>query len=174
MALHIKNTWQWKLLMFLTGYHKINHVHDITISIQGDIVWHVTKFALLSNIHLYMHWFMTLHWRHNDHVGVSNHQPRGCLLNRLFRRRWKKISKLRVTGLCVGYSPVPVNSPHKGPVTRKMFPFDDVIVICSVRNYSRIYIVSWLPNIAHNYLRIRLRYRLSFVCHTHQIFLYLY
>ena len=27
----------------------------------------------------------------------------------------------------------PVNSPHKGPVTRKMFPFDDVIMLsCSV------------------------------------------
>ena len=25
----------------------------------------------------------------------------------------------------------PVNSPHKGPVTRKMFPFDDVIMICT-------------------------------------------
>ena len=24
----------------------------------------------------------------------------------------------------------PVNSPHKGPVTRKLFPFDDVIMIC--------------------------------------------
>ena len=24
----------------------------------------------------------------------------------------------------------PVNSPHKGPVTRKMFPFDDVIMSC--------------------------------------------
>ena len=24
----------------------------------------------------------------------------------------------------------PVNSPHKWPVTRKMFPFDDVIMIC--------------------------------------------
>ena len=24
----------------------------------------------------------------------------------------------------------PVNSPHKGPVTRKMFPFDDVIMCC--------------------------------------------
>ena len=35
---------------------------------------------------------------------------------------------LRVTGLCVGNSPGPVNSPHKGPVTRKMFPFDDVIM----------------------------------------------
>ena len=71
----------------------------------------------------------TLRWRHNDHAGVSNHRPHGCLLNRLFRRRSKKTSKLRVTGLCVGNSPGPVNSPHKGPVTRNMFPFDDVIMI---------------------------------------------
>ena len=70
----------------------------------------------------------TLWWRHNDHDGVSNHQPHECLLNCLFRRRSKKTSKLRVTGLCVGNSPGPVNSPHKGPVTRKMFPFDDVIM----------------------------------------------
>ena len=70
----------------------------------------------------------SLRWRHNDHDSVSNHQPHGCLLNRLFRRRSKKTSKLRVTGLCVGNSPGPVNSPHKGPVTRKMFPFDDVIM----------------------------------------------
>ena len=34
------------------------------------------------------------------------HQPHDCLLNRLFRRRSKKISKLRVTGLCAGNSPV--------------------------------------------------------------------
>ena len=27
-----------------------------------------------------------------------------------------------------GNSPGPVNSPHKGPVTRKMIPFDDVIM----------------------------------------------
>ena len=70
----------------------------------------------------------TLHWRHNDHDGVSNHQPHGCLLNCLFRRRSNNTSKLRVTGLCVGNSPGPVNSPHKGPVTLKMFPFDDVIM----------------------------------------------
>ena len=69
-----------------------------------------------------------LQWRHNDHNGVSNHQPHGCLLNCLFRRRSEKTSKLRVTGLCVWNSPGPVNSPHKGPVTRKMFPFDDVIM----------------------------------------------
>ena len=61
-------------------------------------------------------------WRHNEHEGVSNHQPYDCLLNRLFRRRSTKTSKLRVTGPCKG------NSPHKGPVTRKMFTFDDVIM----------------------------------------------
>ena len=48
----------------------------------------------------------TLLWRHNGHDGLSNHQSRHCLLNRIFRRRSKKTSKLRVTGLCVGNSPV--------------------------------------------------------------------
>ena len=43
-------------------------------------------------------------WRHNGHDGVSNHQPHDCFLNRLFRRRSKKTSKLRVTGLCAGNS----------------------------------------------------------------------
>ena len=49
--------------------------------------------------------YRALRWRHNDHAGVSNHQPHGCLLNRLFRRKSKITSKLRVTGLCVGNSP---------------------------------------------------------------------
>ena len=48
----------------------------------------------------------TLRWRHNERDGVSNHQPHDCLLNRLFGRRLKKTSKLRVTGLCAGNSPV--------------------------------------------------------------------
>ena len=65
---------------------------------------------------------LTLRWRHNGRDGTSNHQPRDCLLNSLFRRRSKQTSKLRVTDLCAG------NSPHKGPVKRKMFPFDDVIM----------------------------------------------
>ena len=44
-------------------------------------------------------------WRHNGHDSVSNHLPHDCLPNRLFRRRSKKTSKLRVTVLCVGNSP---------------------------------------------------------------------
>ena len=52
----------------------------------------------------------TLQWRHNGHDSVSNHQPHDCLLNRLFRHRSKKTSKLRVTGLCVGNSPAQMAS----------------------------------------------------------------
>ena len=69
-----------------------------------------------------------LQWRHNGRNSVSIHQPHDCLLNRLFRRRSKKTSKLRVTGLCVGIHRWPVNSPHKWLVTRKMFPFNDVFI----------------------------------------------
>ena len=83
----------------------------------------------MGKLKTYSPTYCTLRWRHNDQAGVSNHQPYGCLLNRLFRRRSKETSKLRVTGLCAVNSPGPVNSPHKGPVTRKMFPFDDVIMI---------------------------------------------
>ena len=68
-------------------------------------------------------------WRHNGRDGVSNHQHHDCLLNSSFRCRSKKTSKLRVTGICAGNSPVsPVDSPHKWPVTRKMLPFDDIIM----------------------------------------------
>ena len=78
----------------------------------------------------------TLQWRHNECNGISNHRRLACLLNGLFGHRSKKISKLHVTGLCAGNSPVfvlgihrgLVNSPHKGPVMQKMFPFDDVIM----------------------------------------------
>ena len=55
---------------------------------------------------IWPHWTTTLQWRHNGHDCVSNHQPHDCLLNRLFRRRLKKTSKLRITGPCAGNSPL--------------------------------------------------------------------
>ena len=77
----------------------------------------------------------TLQWRHNESDGVSNLRCLDCLLNPLFRRRSKKTSKLRVTGLCEGNPPVTGEVPAvigefpaQKPVTRNMFPFDDVIM----------------------------------------------
>ena len=92
------------------------------------------------------------HWRRNGRDGVLNYQLHHCLPNRLFRRRSKKASKVRVTGLC-GNQRWPVNSPHKWPVTRKMFLFDDVIM-CEwyIPGSTRIRFVSpsWLSHDLHN------------------------
>ena len=70
----------------------------------------------------------TLQWRHNGCDGVSNHKPHDCLPNRLFRRRSKKTSKLRVTGLCAGNSPVIGELPTQMASNTDLIWFDDVIM----------------------------------------------
>ena len=44
------------------------------------------------------------------------------------RRRWKKHQSSASVAFMRGIHRWPVNSPHKGPVTCKVFPFDDVIM----------------------------------------------
>ena len=75
---------------------------------------------------LHSEWNKTLHY--NDVImGVIafKHQPREFLLNRLFgadqRKHQNSASLAFVHRRAVNY-------PHKGPVTRKMFPFGDVIM----------------------------------------------
>ena len=51
------------------------------------------------------HTHTPLQWRRNEQDGVSNYQPHDYFLNRLFRRRSKKTSKIRVTGLCDRWIP---------------------------------------------------------------------
>ena len=81
-------------------------------------------------------WTGALLWRHNERDGDSNQRPPDCLLNSLIRSNSKKTPKIRVTGLCeVTVHRWPVNSPHKGTVTRKIFPFDDVIMFIAVWRY---------------------------------------
>ena len=65
--------------------------------------YEMSNFILVNN---YQYNALPLRWRYNGRDSVSNHQPRDCLLNHLFRRRSKKTSKRRVTGLCAGNSPV--------------------------------------------------------------------
>ena len=69
-----------------------------------------------------------LQWRLNGCDGVSNHQPHHCSLNRLFRRRSKKTSKLCITGLCAGNSPLTGEFPAQMAGNAEMFLFDDVIM----------------------------------------------
>ena len=62
-----------------------------------DVLWFILVFFKGSN---------SQYFSIDSVYGVSNHTPHDWLLNRLFRRRSKKTSKLSVTGLCEGNSPV--------------------------------------------------------------------
>ena len=58
-------------------------------------------------------WYDPLQWHHNERHGISYRQPHNCLLHCLFRHRSKKMSKLHVTGLCAGNSPVTSEFPTR-------------------------------------------------------------
>ena len=135
--------WSKQEMLYNGRYPRLTPAHtwvNLALIVDGYLP-HIVVFEqhAFYDMGIFCH---TLLWRHNGLDSVSNHQPYDCLLKRLFRRRSKKTSKLRVTGLCEGNSPV--NSPHKGPVTRKMFRFDDVImfvfvmVVLSVSQWNNV------------------------------------
>ena len=86
----------------------------------------IQSLCLTQNI--LVNWSSSLRWRRNGHDSVSNHQPRYCLLNRFFGCISKKHQSSASLAFVRGIHRGPVNSPHKWPVTRKIFPFDDVIM----------------------------------------------
>ena len=73
--------------------------------------WPWQRDTMMDSFMMQVLWniYLTFQWRHNGHDSFSNHKPHDCLLSRLFsrlfRRRSKETSKLRVTGLCGGNSP---------------------------------------------------------------------
>ena len=104
--------WQEVFSLLLPNWCKRFEVKYLIIMIKVSRTWVgwvcewkiATAAASIQPIINYCVCF-SLRWRQNGRDSVSNHQPYDCLLNRLFRRRWKKISKLRITGLCAGNSP---------------------------------------------------------------------
>ena len=64
-----------------------------------------TKYMMINVLSITEH-ENSLQWRQNEHDGLSNHQPHDCLLNHSFMCRSKTTSKIRVTGICAGNSPV--------------------------------------------------------------------
>ena len=66
-----------------------------------------------------------------------------CLLNHLYRRRSKKTSKLRVTDLCEGNSPVTDEFPaQRAGNAEKVLPVDDVIMIVMASENGNIFCVT--------------------------------
>ena len=87
---------------------------------KASPIWSVEDYVIVAArlqiwLHLKIQLITVIMWsicaetqqegRPRHYCDISNHQAHDCLLNR-FRRRRKKTSKLRVTGLCAGNSPV--------------------------------------------------------------------
>ena len=70
----------------------------------------------------------SLQWRHNERNGVPNHQRYEPFNQAQIKKHQSSASLANVRGI----RRWSVNSPYKGPVTRKMFPFNDVIMIRNV------------------------------------------
>ena len=73
-------------------------------------------------------WLISLRWRHNGAI-ASQITCLTIVYSTVYsdanqRKHQSSVSLAFVRGIHRG----PVNSPHKGPVTRKMYPFDDVIM----------------------------------------------
>ena len=115
---------QWNLNRSLCTFLPVNAYENV-VGKMGAIlprplcVSHLTLTSYLSgpkilqdpHVSRYRYKSFSLQWRHNEHDGISNHRRLDYLLNRLFGRRSKKTSKLRVSGLCEGNSPVPGEFP---------------------------------------------------------------
>ena len=104
--------WQILLIVFLFRTCVIL-CFMLTLSPYTCFMWNLDS-SEKSKIWWCIIHFSPLQWRHNGRYSVSNHQPHDYLLNRLFRRRSKKTSKLRATGLCA------VNSPGTGEFPAQM------------------------------------------------------
>ena len=99
-------------------------------------VWYISEinedYRIIRNL--------ALQWRHNGRDSLSDYQLHDCYLNRLFRHRSKKTSKLRATGLSAGNSPEAGEIPAQMASNAKMFPFDDVIMPMK-KNIGEFYLV---------------------------------
>ena len=84
----------------------LNHSHILRIWVQPTGTKSQQTEQGAKRKHIPWSVFYSLHWRHDERDGVSNHRRLDCLLNRSLMCRSKKTSKLRVTGLCEGNSPV--------------------------------------------------------------------
>ena len=90
-----------------------NSLWSEIITLSLDIYHHNNKILMVKQEVCSQYSISELEWRHDERNGVSNFRRFEFLRNRLLRRRSKKISKLCVTGLCEGNSPMTCGFPSQ-------------------------------------------------------------
>ena len=113
------------------GHFNIKTVLHVWISHYKDIT--ATRPPFLYNGSSYFT-INGLQWRHNERDGVSNHGISVVYWTVCSGADQRKHQSSASLAIVRGIHRWQVNSPHKGPVTRKMFAFDDVIMAFSYWN----------------------------------------
>ena len=131
---HTSRLWRWYVYTYREKlFHRIIYIY-ILLAIHGqqeclkrriyiyDSQWEKNAPESSGNLNSNNGLLMALQWCHNGRHGVANHQRLNCLLNPSVQAHIKeKTSKLRVTEFGG-------DSTYKGPVTRRMFTFVDVVM----------------------------------------------
>ena len=110
------------------GINDVNKSPDILADYTLYLTVNNTAVSIAFICILFNTFLFPLQWRNQERNGVSNHQPHDCLLKRLFSADQRKHQNSVSLAFLRGIHRSTVNSPHKGPVARKMFRFDDVIM----------------------------------------------
>ena len=91
--------------------------------------WYATKKpSKLSTIILLCHKAVPLQWHRNEHDCISNHWHLDVCSAVYSGADQRKDQSSVSLAFVRGIHQWPVDSSHKGPLTQKMFPFDDIIV----------------------------------------------
>ena len=108
---------------------------------RGDLeIWPIMWLSSvrITKSFIYGNRYLTLRWRRNDR-DASQITSLTIVYSTVYsdadqRKHQSSASLAFVRGIHRG----PVNSPHKWPVTRKMFPFDDVIMTYQFLRCTRL------------------------------------
>ena len=124
------------LYLFAFAFHGIirtTKLHNCDFRFpRGELLHIAVQWVIYSDInHLLRSLKISLQWRHNELDSISNQQPHDCLLNRLFRLRSKKTSKIRVTCPCEENSPVTGEFLAQRASNVENVSFDEVIMYIS-------------------------------------------
>ena len=115
------SSYEWKASIICLHAFLYIYITQPYLQYTGRYYQYVERFAICLYA-VYHQTFSTLQWRHYGCYGVSNQQRLDCLLNRRSKKKikaplhwplWREFTGQRV----------------KGPVTRKRFPLNDVIMV---------------------------------------------
>ena len=112
-----QNTWQVTIEFHSVSYLTMSLLYWSTVRYD----WRPSiKNGQRNNIERW-NWFLPLRWRYDERDGVSNHRIIwSTVCSGADQRKHQRSTSL---AFVKGIQRWPMDSPHKGPVTRKMFPF---------------------------------------------------